>query len=70
MLKRVGVTAAIAATFAVVVAASLGGTASATSAAKSPLCTKASLGFAGPLTGGAASLERARSCRPSRARTA
>jgi branched-chain amino acid transport system substrate-binding protein len=56
MLKRVGVTAAIAATFAVVVAASLGGTASATSAAKSPLCTKASLGFAGPLTGGAAFL--------------
>jgi branched-chain amino acid transport system substrate-binding protein len=41
---------------AVVVAATLGGTASATSAAKSPLCTKAGLGFAGPLTGGAAFL--------------
>ena len=56
MLKRVGATAAIAATFAVVVAVTLGGTASATSAAKAALCQKASLGFAGPLTGGAAFL--------------
>jgi branched-chain amino acid transport system substrate-binding protein len=56
MLKRVGATAAIAATFAVVVAVTLGGTASATSAAKVALCKKAGLGFAGPLTGGAAFL--------------
>jgi branched-chain amino acid transport system substrate-binding protein len=59
MLKKVGAIAAIAATIAVVVAATLGGTASAKSdkvAAKNPLCKKASLGFAGPLTGGAAFL--------------
>src|SRR6476659_8513188 len=56
MLKRVGATAAIAATFAVVVAVTLGGTASATSAAKVALCKTAGLGFAGPLTGGAAFL--------------
>ena len=56
MLKRFGVTATIAAAFAVVVATTLGGTASATSAKKSPLCMKASLGFAGPLSGGASFL--------------
>lgn len=59
MLKKVGAIAAIAATIAVVVAATLGGTASAKSdkvAAKNPLCKTASLGFAGPLTGGAAFL--------------
>ena len=58
MLKKVGAIAAIAATIAVVVAATLGGTASAKSAkvAVNPLCKKASLGFAGPLTGGAAFL--------------
>jgi len=59
MLKKVGAIAAIAATIAVVVAATLGGTASAKSdkvAAKNPLCKRASLGFAGPLTGGAAFL--------------
>jgi branched-chain amino acid transport system substrate-binding protein len=55
MLKKVGAIAAIAATVAVVVAATLGGTASAKSE-KNPLCKKASLGFAGPLTGGAAFL--------------
>jgi len=58
-LKKVGAIAAIAATIAVVVAATLGGTASAKSdkvAAKNPLCKTASLGFAGPLTGGAAFL--------------
>jgi ABC-type branched-subunit amino acid transport system substrate-binding protein len=56
MLKRFGVTAVIAAAFAVVVATTLGGTAAATSAKKSPLCARASLGFAGPLSGGAAFL--------------
>lgn len=59
MLKKVGAIAAIAATFAVVVAATLGGTASAKAdktAAKAALCKKAGLGFAGPLTGGAAFL--------------
>ena len=56
MLKRFGVTATVAAAFAVLVATTLGGTASATSAKKSPLCTKASLGFAGPLSGGASFL--------------
>jgi branched-chain amino acid transport system substrate-binding protein len=55
MLKKFVVTAATAGLLAVVVAATLGGTASA-AAAKSPLCKKASLGFAGPLTGGAAFL--------------
>ncbi|HJQ50964.1 MAG TPA: branched-chain amino acid ABC transporter substrate-binding protein [Gaiellaceae bacterium] len=55
MLKKVGAIAAIAATVAVVVAATLGGTASAKSE-KNPLCKTASLGFAGPLTGGAAFL--------------
>jgi branched-chain amino acid transport system substrate-binding protein len=56
MLKRVGLTAAIAAAFAVVVAATLGGTAAAKVAKTSPLCKKAGLGFAGPLSGGAAFL--------------
>jgi len=58
MLKKVGITAAIAASFAVVVATTLGGTASAkdSNTAKAALCKSASLGFAGPLTGGAAFL--------------
>jgi len=58
MLKKVGLIAATAGAFAVVVAATLGGTASATSAAatRTALCQKAGLGFAGPLTGGAAFL--------------
>jgi branched-chain amino acid transport system substrate-binding protein len=55
MLKKVGAIAAIAAIVVVVVAATLGGTASAKSE-KNPLCKTASLGFAGPLTGGAAFL--------------
>jgi branched-chain amino acid transport system substrate-binding protein len=55
MLKKVGLIAATAGTLAVVVAATLGGTASA-AAAKNPLCKKAGIGFAGPLTGGAAFL--------------
>jgi branched-chain amino acid transport system substrate-binding protein len=58
MLKKVGAVAAIAASFAIVVAATLGTTASAKDAttAKAALCKSASLGFAGPLTGGAAFL--------------
>ncbi len=55
MLKRIGAIAAIAGVIAVVVAATLGGTASA-KVANSPLCKKAGLGFAGPLTGGASFL--------------
>jgi branched-chain amino acid transport system substrate-binding protein len=55
MLKRLGATAVVAAAFAVVVAATLGGTASA-QAEKTALCQKAGLGFAGPLSGGAAFL--------------
>jgi branched-chain amino acid transport system substrate-binding protein len=56
MLKKLGATAAIAAAFAVVVAATLGGTASAKEAKTAPLCKTAGLGFAGPLSGGAAFL--------------
>jgi branched-chain amino acid transport system substrate-binding protein len=58
MLKKVGAIAAIAATVAVVVAATLGGTASARTdkVAANALCTKAGLGFAGPLSGGASFL--------------
>jgi ABC-type branched-subunit amino acid transport system substrate-binding protein len=56
MLKRVGAIALIAAGFAVIVAATLGGTASARADGKTALCKKAGLGFAGPLTGGAAFL--------------
>jgi branched-chain amino acid transport system substrate-binding protein len=56
MLKRVGATAAIAAALAVVVGATLGGTASAKTAKTAALCKKAGLGFAGPLSGGAAFL--------------
>jgi branched-chain amino acid transport system substrate-binding protein len=55
MLKKVGVIAALTAVVAVAVASTLGGTASA-KVAKTALCKKASLGFAGPLTGGAAFL--------------
>jgi branched-chain amino acid transport system substrate-binding protein len=55
MLKKVGLIAATAGVVAAVVAATLGGTASA-AAAKNPLCQKAGIGFAGPLTGGAAFL--------------
>jgi ABC-type branched-subunit amino acid transport system substrate-binding protein len=56
MLKRVGATAAVAAAIAVVVSATLGGTASAKVATKSALCRKAGIGFAGPQTGGGAFL--------------
>jgi len=56
MLKRVGATAAIAAALAVVVGATLGGTASAKTDKTAALCKKAGLGFAGPLSGGAAFL--------------
>ena len=55
MLKKVGLIAATAGVIAAVVAATLGGTASA-AAAKNPLCKKAGIAFAGPLTGGAAFL--------------
>ena len=55
MLKRVGATAVVATAFAVIVAATLGGTASA-KVAKGSLCAKAGIGFAGPLSGGAAFL--------------
>jgi branched-chain amino acid transport system substrate-binding protein len=55
MLKKVGLIATTAGIVAAAVAATLGGTASA-AAAKNPLCTKAGIGFAGPLTGGAAFL--------------
>jgi branched-chain amino acid transport system substrate-binding protein len=55
MLKKVGLIAATAGVIAAVVAATLGGTASA-APATTALCKKASLGFAGPLTGGAAFL--------------
>jgi branched-chain amino acid transport system substrate-binding protein len=52
MLKRLGTIAGVTAVVAAVVAVTLGGTASA-KVANSPLCKKAGLGFAGPLTGGA-----------------
>ena len=52
MLKRIGAIAVTGAVISVIVAATLGTTASA-SAQNSPLCKKAGLGFAGPLTGGA-----------------
>ena len=56
MLKRVGATAAIAAALAVVVGATLGGTASAKTEKTAALCTKAGLGFGGPLSGPASFL--------------
>jgi ABC-type branched-subunit amino acid transport system substrate-binding protein len=59
MLKRVGGLAALAAVTAALVAATLGGTASAkvaTTSAATGLCKKAGLGFAGPLSGGASFL--------------
>lgn len=56
MLKKVGATALIAAAVAVAVAATLGGTASARSAKTAALCKKAGIGYAGPLSGGAAFL--------------
>src|SRR5579884_3419237 len=56
MLKRVGAVVGIAAVFAVAVAATLGGTASAKVAKQSALCKKAGLGFAGPVSGPAAFL--------------
>src|SRR5574340_92609 len=56
MLKKVGAIAAIAATIAVVVAATLGGTASAKDAATAALCKKAGLGYGGPLSGPASFL--------------
>jgi branched-chain amino acid transport system substrate-binding protein len=52
MLKRLGAIAVITAAVAALVAATLGGTASA-KVANSPLCKKAGLGYAGPLTGNA-----------------
>jgi ABC-type branched-subunit amino acid transport system substrate-binding protein len=55
MLKRIGALAVTAGVLAAVVAATLGGTATA-SAQNSPLCKKAGLGFAGPLSGGASFL--------------
>src|SRR6476646_3172954 len=56
MLKKFGVVAGIAAVAAVVVATTLGSTASAKVASRSALCKKAGLGYAGPLSGGAAFL--------------
>jgi branched-chain amino acid transport system substrate-binding protein len=56
MLKRIGAIGGLAAVIAAVVALTLGGTASATTAKVSPLCTKAGLGFAGPLSGPASFL--------------
>jgi branched-chain amino acid transport system substrate-binding protein len=56
MLKKVGAMSAIAAVFAVLVATTLGGTASAKTTKTAALCKKAGLGFAGPLSGGAAFL--------------
>lgn len=55
MLKKVGLIAATAGVVAAIVAATLGGTASAASA-KSPLCKKAGLGYGGPLSGPASFL--------------
>ena len=55
MLKRIGALAVSAGLVAAVVATTLGGTATA-SAQNSPLCKKAGLGFAGPLTGDASFL--------------
>ena len=56
MLKKLGAIAAVGGVTAAVVAATLGGTASATVSKTSPLCKKAGIGFAGPLSGGAAFL--------------
>ncbi len=56
MLKKLGAIATVAGATAVVVAATLGGTASATAVKASPLCKTAGLGFAGPLSGPAAFL--------------
>ena len=56
MLKKVGVLAGIAAVAAVVVATTLGSTASAKVASRSALCKKAGLGYGGPLSGGASFL--------------
>src|ERR1700747_220572 len=56
MLKKVGAIAAVAAAFAVVVAVTLGGTAFAKADKTAPLCKRAGLGFAGPLSGGASFL--------------
>src|SRR5579875_819462 len=56
MLKKLGAIATVAGVVAVVVAATLGGTASATTAKSAALCKTAGLGFAGPLSGPAAFL--------------
>jgi ABC-type branched-subunit amino acid transport system substrate-binding protein len=56
MLKKVGAMAVIAGAIAVVVAASLGGTASAKNTKTAALCQKAGLGFGGPLSGPASFL--------------
>src|SRR5215467_23498 len=56
MFRKIGVVGGVAAAVAVVVATTLGSTASAKVASKSPLCKNAGLGYAGPLSGGAAFL--------------
>jgi ABC-type branched-subunit amino acid transport system substrate-binding protein len=56
MLKKLGALAGLATVVAVVVATTLGSAASAKVASKSALCKKAGLGYAGPLSGGAAFL--------------
>jgi ABC-type branched-subunit amino acid transport system substrate-binding protein len=56
MLKRLGAAAGVAAAFAVLVAATLGSPASAKADKTTPLCKKAGIGFAGPLSGGASFL--------------
>lgn len=56
MLKKVGAIAAVSAIVAAVIAATLGGTASAKVAKTSKLCTKAGLGYGGPLSGPASFL--------------
>jgi len=55
MVKRLGAVGAVAAVVAAVVALTLGSTASATTAV-SPLCKRAALGYAGPLSGPASFL--------------
>jgi branched-chain amino acid transport system substrate-binding protein len=56
MLKRFAAIGAAAAILAVIVAATLGGTATATTAALSPLCKSAGIGYGGPLSGPASFL--------------
>jgi ABC-type branched-subunit amino acid transport system substrate-binding protein len=56
MLKRFGAVGAVAAVVAAVVALTLGSTASATASKTSPLCKRAGLAYAGPLSGPASFL--------------